>query len=154
MQAFRPIPTALKLQPVKKSTGPKRRYKKKPKKFYHEEECRRLLETKFFPGYKFMSDRPSFLTNPKTGWPLELDCYCATLKLALEYNGKQHYEFCKKYHKRKQDFLDQKSRDKLKLQLCEEHGVRLIVVPYTELDLVQYIKQQLEELNIYVPTLS
>lgn len=146
MQVFRPIPNALKLKPVKK-TGPKRKYTKKPKKFYHEEECRRLLETIFFPGYKFVSDRPAFLTNPKTGFPLELDCYCAPLKLALEYNGKQHYEFCKKYHRRKQDFLDQKARDQLKIQLCKIHGVKLIVVPYTELNLASYIKSQLEKLG-------
>ncbi|MFX1276016.1 MAG: hypothetical protein ACFFBP_15275 [Promethearchaeota archaeon] len=53
------------------------------------------------------------------------------IKLALEYNGKQHYEFPNQYHKKHCEFLDQKRRDNLKRSLCNEHNIFLIIFPYS-----------------------
>jgi hypothetical protein len=74
--------------------------------------------------------RPNFLRNPETGKALELDCYIPEYKLAIEYNGIQHYKFPSAYHKTEKEFYDQVYRDRLKKKLCDESGVYLIPVPY------------------------
>jgi hypothetical protein len=74
--------------------------------------------------------RPIFLRNPESGKSLELDCYIPEYKLAVEYNGIQHYKFPSAYHKTEKEFYDQLYRDRLKKKLCDEEGVYLIPVPY------------------------
>lgn len=104
--------------------------KSPPKESKGEEECRRFLE--YFFQKKFERVRPSFLTNPITGQCLELDCYNEELKLAVEYNGAQHYQYNRMMHQHsKHSFQNQQYRDYIKKDLCEKHGIRLIIVPYT-----------------------
>jgi hypothetical protein len=74
--------------------------------------------------------RPSFLRNPETGKFLEIDCYDPEFRIAVEYNGIQHYVFPSVFHKSEKDFHDQLYRDRLKKKLCEENDVYLIPVPY------------------------
>ena len=108
-----------------KSSEKKRKTKKCSK---GEQECRDILELIF--GGKFPTKRPNFLKNPETGRNLELDCYNEELKLALEYNGKQHYVYPNAFHKSKQDFMQQLRRDRYKKLRCDQEGVFLITVPY------------------------
>lgn len=98
---------------------------------------------------KFPKTRPDFLKNPITNTNLELDCYCQELNLALEYNGKQHYEFVPKFHKTKNDFYNQKYRDEIKKRLCYENGIDLIEVPYkiSHEEIPLYIDASLEKLG-------
>lgn len=79
----------------------------------------------------FLKVRPTFLTNPATGYPLELDAYSEELKLAAEFQGVQHYEFPNPFHSTRAQFEAQQQRDALKVRLCADHGVRLLVVPHT-----------------------
>jgi hypothetical protein len=74
--------------------------------------------------------RPDFLRNPETGKSLEIDCYHEEYKLAIEYNGIQHYKFPSAYHKSEKEFYDQLYRDRLKKKLCDDAGVYLLPVPY------------------------
>jgi hypothetical protein len=74
--------------------------------------------------------RPDFLRNPETGKSLELDCYNPEYKIAVEYNGIQHYKFPSAYHKTEKEFYAQLYRDRLKKKLCEDAGVYLIPIPY------------------------
>ena len=96
-----------------------------------ESECRRVLQILF--KRKFASSRPDFLRNPVTGgnFNLELDCYDSQMKLAVEYNGIQHYIYTPYFQKSKAHFLNQKYRDDMKQRICKEHGITLINVPYT-----------------------
>jgi hypothetical protein len=93
--------------------------------------CRNYLEKVF--QKKFTKARPNFLRNPVTNnsFNLELDCYNEDLKLALEYNGVQHYKYVPYFHKNKEAFLNQKYRDEMKRTKCKENGIRLIEIPYT-----------------------
>lgn len=83
----------------------------------------------------FTTARPNYLVNPETGHNLELDCYNEQLKLAVEYNGKQHYFYDEdkkdRFHKTKEDFLALIRRDDYKQRLCQKYKIYLIVVPYT-----------------------
>lgn len=91
--------------------------------------CRKVLSERY--GLPFETYRPNFLKNPDTGFNLELDCYEWKLKIACEYQGKQHYVYTPFFHKTKEDFEIMKENDKLKVAICEKIGVFLIRVPYT-----------------------
>lgn len=80
---------------------------------------------------RFLTAHPDFLKNPLTGKNLELDCFNPGYRLAIEYNGVQHYEFPNRYHKTEEEFLAYRARDEFKRRQCNEHGVHLIVIPYT-----------------------
>lgn len=123
--------------------------KRPPQRSKGENECRRVLENIF--NKPFLKDRPNFLRNPVTSGEydnnLELDCYNDELKIACEYNGKQHYEYSPFMHKTKDSFYNQKYRDYIKRDLCEKNGIFLIEVPHTvKIDFIEdFIKNRLRE---------
>lgn len=99
-----------------------------------ETECRRVLEELF--KKPFLKYRPDFLRNPVTSDSmasnnLELDCYNPELKIAVEYNGIQHYKYVPFFHRTKDAFQNQKYRDHIKREACQKNGIILIEVPYT-----------------------
>ena len=99
-----------------------------------ESECRRVLEDIF--KKRFDSIRPDFLKNNVTStetanYNLELDCFNKELGIAVEYNGRQHYEYVPFFHKNKEAFHNQKYRDELKRMICVRNSINLIEVPYT-----------------------
>ena len=95
-----------------------------------ENECRRIMQE--LTGRKFYKVRPDFMKDPVTGNFLELDCYNDELKLAIEYNGRQHEEYNAFMHQGSRDkFRNQQYRDYLKKELCQKNNVFLIVVPST-----------------------
>lgn len=106
-----------------------------------EQKCRETLERLF--GKQFPTKRPSFLRNPETGRNLELDCYNEDLELAVEYNGKQHYEYPNSFHKSKHEFIKQVRRDRYKMKMCDKNGVFLIVVPYYVKNIESYIIEKI-----------
>jgi hypothetical protein len=97
-----------------------------------ETRVRNFLE-KYF-RQPFPKSRPGFLVNPVTGsqFNLELDCYNEALRLAVEYNGAQHYQYIPYFHRNKEAFYNQKYRDEMKRTRCREMGIVLIEVPHTE----------------------
>lgn len=108
--------------------------RKPPQESKGELECRRVLQEIF--SRSFAKDRPNFLRNPVTSNGiesnnLELDCFNSELKLAVEYNGIQHYKYIPYFHKTKDAFQNQKYRDYMKREMCEKNGITLIEVPYT-----------------------
>lgn len=123
--------------------------KKKPQDSQGEILCRQYLEKRF--GKSFAKKRPDFLSNPVTGGHrnLELDCFNEDLKLALEYNGVQHYKFVPFFHSNKESFYNQKYRDEMKRMKCKEKGITLIEVPYSvpHHKLEEYVEAELQRLN-------
>ncbi len=105
-------------------------FEEKPKKFVSKGEriCCETMSNYF--KKEFVSVRPEWLKN-HTGRSLELDCYNDELKIAVEYNGIQHYKWPNFTKQSYQQFADQVARDKRKKYLCELNNVRLITVPYT-----------------------
>lgn len=124
-----------------------RRKNSKTSSYKREEECRKVFED-YFDDY-FPTVRPKFLTNPKTGRPLELDGYNSGLNLAFEHQGRQHYEFPNRFHKTKDEFIAQQERDKFKAQRCKELGIDLIYIPESiPFDQIKsYILQKLKSLK-------
>ena len=79
----------------------------------------------------FPNVRPNFMFNPETGSNLELDMFNPDLRLACEYNGKQHYQFNSYVHRNYNNFIKQTRRDDIKRNICKKLGIDLIEVPYT-----------------------
>ena len=96
-----------------------------------EEATRKYLETKF--GKEFPKDHPEFLRFSKKkggkGRKLELDGYCKELKIAFEYNGKQHYKPVEKFKMGPTEVQYQKQSDDFKHRECITDTIWLIVVP-------------------------
>lgn len=112
-----------------------------------EEICRDIFEKIF--KKKFPSVRPVFLKNPVTGHNLELDGYCEELKLAFEYDGVQHAEFNKHFHKRPNEFIYQIKKDDFKSKKCKIEGIDLIRIPHYihKESLEDYIKKEIRRIR-------
>jgi len=64
----------------------------------------------------------------KSGSAVQLDVYIPEIRLAFEYQGEHHYS-----ELRVAGFGNlesQRIRDWEKLELCSEHGIKLIIIPY------------------------
>ncbi|MDD4930903.1 MAG: hypothetical protein PHG66_01955 [Candidatus Colwellbacteria bacterium] len=91
--------------------------------FSSERMCREIFEE--ITGHKFNKCRDKFLFG------LELDGYNKDLKLAFEYNGKQHYEYIPHFHRNgEKDLKKQRERDEMKAMICDDSDINLIVIPY------------------------
>lgn len=114
---------------------------------YGERRCRQIMEETF--GKPFPKSRPALLQNPVTGHVLELDCYNEELRIAVEFQGRQHYEYTPHFHKSKEDFRTQQYRDHIKKELCAKAGISLILVAYTVPDnkLRKYLEAEIEKLG-------
>ena len=117
-------------EPMSKTSTPKSGGKYESK---GEAEVRRVLREYFNLPNGFGNARPDFLNNAVTGGKrnLEIDCWEPSLKLGVEYNGRQHYEYTPHFHKNREAFYNQKYRDELKRRMCRDHGVFLIEIPHT-----------------------
>jgi hypothetical protein len=115
-----------------------------------EEKCRDIFEA--LTGRAYPTVRPNWLKNPKTNRNLELDGFCADLRSAFEYNGKQHYEYPNAFHKTREDFDKLVQRDRIKVQTCRDYGVDLLLIPYylETSDLESFIEQHLTSEGIII----
>ena len=85
--------------------------------------------------------------------PLPFDFYLPDYNMCIEFNGRQHYNW-KDYvfsnsisnEERKILFEEQKRRDNIKKKYCEDNGIRLLIIPYWDLDRVYDILK--EELGL------
>lgn len=83
-----------------------------------ERLCKYIFEHLF--NEKFIRCRPSFLKNDKTCKNLELDGFCEKLKIAFEYNGRQHFS---------DDSIFERSKyDDLKKDLCIKNDIKLFQI--------------------------
>jgi len=71
--------------------------------------------------------RPDWLIT-EMGKRLELDFFIEEPMVAIEVQGRQHYEYTPYFHKTYADFEAQLSRDNAKRQLCKNRGVILYEV--------------------------
>lgn len=113
----------------------------------HEKYTKACIET--LTDKVFEKVRPKWLVN-KEGNLLELDMYNEELKLAVEYNGIQHYEFISYFYKTKESFLKRQKDDEIKIDLCKKNNINLIVVPYYTNSIKNYLINALKEFNIEI----
>ena len=80
---------------------------------------------KMLPGVEVINEH-------HIGERLMLDVYCPKYKLALEFHGRQHFEFNNFFYKSYDDFLLAKERDVRKEELCKRQGITLVTFCYNE----------------------
>lgn len=69
--------------------------------------------------------------NPKTGYKLRFDFYLPDYNCCIEYDGEQHFKEAAIF----QDSLeDRKQRDKIKDDYCKMNNIKLIRLPYWDID--------------------
>jgi hypothetical protein len=106
-------------------------------KFKNQTECIQIIEK--LSGQIFKQMRPKILNG------LELDGYNEELKLAIEYNGKQHYVYSPFFHKYDENnFNKQEKRDNIKKELCHKNGIYLIIIPYNVKNKEKLIREEYE----------
>ena len=69
---------------------------------------------------------------------LPFDFYLPDFNICIEFNGMQHYKPIKHFGGDKA-FKKQKLRDSIKTKYCEDNGIKLIRIPYTDLDKIEEI---------------
>jgi hypothetical protein len=73
-----------------------------------------------------------------------VDFYLPKNNSIIEFHGKQHYEPIKWFGGEK-TFKEQQDRDMALRQYCEEHKIKLIEIPYTEINnLEEILKKELK----------
>jgi len=96
-------------------------------KFTSEEYIRELLYNitdKYFSKTRSLS----WLIDDKNKNQLELDGYNDELKVAFEYQGEQHYKLTYYNQIDTVKLREIQRKDVLKIKLCNENGVKLIIV--------------------------
>ena len=97
----------------------------------------------------FVYDKPfNGLVNPKTNQKLRFDFYIHSLKLVIEFDGKQHYKFVKDFHQNQDGLKDLKFRDNHKNTFCRNKGLTMLRISYKDYDKIEsilskYIKHEL-----------
>lgn len=66
------------------------------------------------------------------GERLKLDIYCPGYKLAIEYHGRQHFDYVAHFHESYEDFVRAKERDERKIELCKENDIALVAFRYCD----------------------
>ncbi len=110
-----------------------------------ETECREVLKKLF--NRPFAKARPDYAFSSITGRKLEFDCFDLDMKLAVEFQGRQHYEHVPFFHKTPADFKLQQYRDKEKQDICTKLGITLIKVHYQCSDIEAYLRDELTKHN-------
>ncbi len=90
----------------------------------------------------FLQDKVVRHHHPEWLQGLELDIYLPDKKLAFEYQGQQHFYSIKAWGGEKA-LAELQKRDAKKLALCDQIGVNLIVIDYTEPLTESYIHKRI-----------
>lgn len=80
-------------------------------------------------SFLYTNIKPNFLKNPLTKCNLEYDIYEPVRKIAIEYNGIQHY-FPGFFGMNQEKFIEAVNRDYMKYQLGSINGDIIINIPF------------------------
>lgn len=83
------------------------------------------IMSELLPGEEILTEAP-------IGSRLRLDVYCPAYEIAAEYHGRQHFFYTKHFHGDKDGFLASQQRDELKVELCKDLGIALVVFRYND----------------------
>ena len=82
------------------------------------------------------------------GYNLFVDIYFPDYKLCVQYHGYQHFTYPNHFHKNRKQFLDQRKRDRRKVSLLKDKGLKVLLWPYKFTISKQRVKSRLDKLNI------
>lgn len=88
-------------------------------------------------------DNVLFQYSPLYLGKMSYDVYITSKKVAIEYQGKQHFEPVE-FFGGQEHFEKQVERDRLKLELSKTHKVKLVYINYDEIISEELIKERVE----------
>jgi hypothetical protein len=113
---------------------------------YSEKIARDYLQE--ITPYKWDSIKPDWL-NPKNNgnkhFNLQLDLWCNELKIGIEVQGPQHYNFPNHCHRKIEDFTNQQKRDNIKKEMCLR--LKITLVEIKDISFYQTREKLIEGLN-------
>ena len=85
--------------------------------------------------------------NPETNKKLFVDFYLPKIKVVIEYDGKQHYQYSNSGWNTYDNYLINHKRDQYKNNYCKNNGIGLIRIPYWDYDKLNnnYIMELIEQ---------
>ena len=77
-------------------------------------------------------------------YPLFFDFYLTDYNILIEYQGIQHHICTNTWWNTKDNFESLQKRDNLKRDYCQLHNIRLVEIPYTDFDKIdwEYLKEK------------
>lgn len=90
--------------------------------------CRNIL-SELYPLYKICEEVPL----PGSG-RLTIDFYIPDRRIAVECQGRQHYEFIPHFHGTRMGFVKAKKNDVNKRDWCQKNNIRLVELKYDGTD--------------------
>ena len=121
-------------------------YTQIPSKWKSEYLVKELCEKLYGINDVIYQYRPFYLATSKG--QLSYDIYLSKEKIAIEYQGKQHFQPIN-YFGGEESFLKQKQRDELKRKLSEINHIQLIYINYTDPLTEEFISQKVNEAKKY-----
>ncbi len=90
--------------------------------------CKNTQEGIFYNQFKTLYPNIDVERQKHFDWlgKQSLDFYLPKYNIAIEYQGRQHFEQIEKFHKNETEFKTQTNRDEVKKILCEKNGIKLI----------------------------
>lgn len=118
----------------------------RPVNKWKSEEMVYNMTKKLYKQFKVIyQHRPFFLRNPQGG-QMSYDVYISELKVAIEYQGKQHFEPVV-FFGGEESYKKTVERDKIKQELSRKNGVKMVYINYWEEITPQLIRERVEEFS-------
>lgn len=114
----------------------------KPVNRWKSEELVYNITKKLYKDYQVIYQYSPYYLSTEGGC-MSYDIYICGLKVAIEYQGKQHFEPVD-YFGGKENFESQQKRDKLKAKKSLENGVKLIYINYWDDITPKLVKERIE----------
>ena len=108
-----------------------------------EEQVLNIVK-KLYKQYVVIPQHKPLFLRSSFGGQMSYDIYIQDLKVAIEYQGEQHFHPVD-YFGGEESFTRQAKRDKEKLQLSKEHGISLVYINYDEVISTELIKEKVDE---------
>ena len=91
-----------------------------------EERIAKLLR---HGGYRFIRE---YVLHDLRNGKYRLDFYLPDLKIAIEFEGAQHYRYVPKFFKTQSEFKKAQERSRQKMGYCLANGIKLYCIPFWE----------------------
>ena len=116
----------------------------RPENRWITEELVYKLCKKIYKGHKVIYQHRPFFLHTEKGGQMSYDIFISGLNVAIEYQGKQHFEPVD-FFGGEEGYKKTVERDKLKRKLSEENGIKLVYINYWEDVSIDLIKEKIEK---------
>lgn len=116
---------------------------RKPENRWKSEELVYKIILKIYKQHGVIYQHKPYFLKSSLGHQLSYDVYISEKKIAVEYQGKQHFEPVE-YFGGQESYQKQKQRDKEKAILSKENGIKLVYINYWEEITPELIRTKIE----------